>query len=95
MSSIVKIYLNFYLYQGKSFIRINILVVPRMLFDGWSGQDFASLLSKDKEKRAISRTFFNVCKKYGFDGLVLEVWLQLAGKIQHDTLIDVVKQIGE
>lgn len=64
------------------------------MFDGWSSQDYVNLLTKDKEKEAIAQTFIANCRTYKFDGLVLEIWLQLAGRIKHDALIDLIKKLS-
>lgn len=71
-----------------------VLVVPRVLFDGWIGQDFVSLLSKTSETKALADTFIKACKTWHFQGLVLEVWSQLAGRVKNNTLQNLVQQIG-
>ncbi|KAI7815376.1 chitinase-domain containing protein [Rhyzopertha dominica] len=69
-------------------------IVPRILFDGWSGQDFVSLLSKSSGKTALAETFVDTCKDWRFDGLVVEIWSQLTGRVKNDMLVDLIRQIG-
>lgn len=71
-----------------------VLVVPRVLFDAWTGDDFINLLSKVKEKQALANAFTKACKEWNFDGLVLEVWTQLAGRIKYEMLQNLIQQIG-
>lgn len=53
-----------------------------------------SLLGKDAEKDALVRAFVNTCKEWKFDGLVIEIWSQLAGRVKYSTLVDMIKQVG-
>lgn len=51
-------------------------IVPRLLFDGWLPQQIEELQDA-KAREKIVKLIANVVKKYGFDGIVLEGWIQL------------------
>ncbi|XP_050298757.1 chitinase domain-containing protein 1 [Anthonomus grandis grandis] len=70
-------------------------VVPRVLFDGWTGEDYTALLRNPDEVKALAETLIKTCKKYKFDGYVLEVWSQLAGAVKSDILVGLVKSISK
>lgn len=71
------------------------IVVPRVLFDGWSGNDYSKLLASKGEMAALTDAFVKAAKKFNFDGYVLEVWSQISSAIQFDPLIDLVRNIGK
>ncbi|XP_061138218.1 chitinase domain-containing protein 1 [Syngnathus typhle] len=54
-------------------------IVPRLLFDGWSYQDYMSVLSSEDEIEELGMELVEVAKAEGFDGFTLELWSQLAG----------------
>ncbi|KAM9496105.1 chitinase domain-containing protein 1 isoform 1-T2 [Clarias gariepinus] len=54
-------------------------VLPRLLFDGWSYQDFMSVLDSEDEIEEVGREIVEVAKAEGFDGFTLELWSQLGG----------------
>ncbi|XP_062858889.1 chitinase domain-containing protein 1 [Trichomycterus rosablanca] len=54
-------------------------IVPRLLFDGWSYQDYVSVLDSEDEIVEIAREIAEVAKAEGFDGYTLELWSQLGG----------------
>ena len=75
----------------------NTLVLPRVLFDGWSGQDYSELFSRAKAVPAAVKTIVKeitvselnryplhstASQKKKLDGVVLEVWSQLGGHAQ-------------
>lgn len=70
------------------------IVVPRILFDGWSGNDYTKLLGSKEEMTALTNTFIKAAKKFSFDGYVIEVWSQIASAIQFDSSIDFIRNIG-
>ena len=56
-------------------------VLPRLLFDKWTGADYMSLFAPDSvEINKLKKALVDVCNQYDFDGLVLEVWSQLGGQ---------------
>ncbi|XP_036374596.1 chitinase domain-containing protein 1 isoform X1 [Megalops cyprinoides] len=54
-------------------------ILPRLLFDGWSYQDYISVLDSEDEIEELGREAVEVAKTEGFDGFVLELWSQLGG----------------
>ncbi|TSK13394.1 Chitinase domain-containing protein 1 [Bagarius yarrelli] len=54
-------------------------IVPRLLFDGWSYQDYMNVLDSEDEIAGIMREIAEVAKAEGFDGYTLELWSQLGG----------------
>nr|XP_023027139.1 chitinase domain-containing protein 1 [Leptinotarsa decemlineata] len=70
-------------------------VVPRIIFDQWTSQDYVELFSTTKELRALSKTFIQTAKKYGFDGYVIEVWSQIASLVQFDSLVSLVRELAD
>jgi len=73
--------------------KANAKVIPRVLFDKWSGQDYMSLFSSDDKVKKLSQTLKDACIQHDFDGLVLEVWSQLGGQAKNE-LRNVIIQIG-
>jgi len=72
----------------------NALVVPRVLFDKWTSEDYIRLFSDTKRADAISRLLMSVIKENHFDGIVLELWSQLGGQAKPQ-LTNVIRTIGK
>ncbi|XP_025831857.1 chitinase domain-containing protein 1 [Agrilus planipennis] len=70
-------------------------VVPRILFDKWSLKDFQQLLGNYNEMYALTAAIVESCKKYNFDGVVLEVWSQITNRFDDSLLVDLIKHIGK
>lgn len=70
-------------------------VVPRIIFDKFTDQDYTKLLSHDSEQRAVQSLIVKSCKKFKFDGIVLEIWPQLALRVDDNILYNLVIGIGE
>ena len=66
----------------------------RVLFDKWSGQDYINLFREPRRAEDLARTIVKAITKYGFDGIVLEVWSQLGGQAKPQ-LISVIKTISQ
>uniref|UniRef100_A0A8D3ED69 Chitinase domain-containing protein 1 n=1 Tax=Scophthalmus maximus TaxID=52904 RepID=A0A8D3ED69_SCOMX len=49
-------------------------MVPRLLFDGWSYQDYMSVLGSEDEIEELGSELVDVAKTEGFDGFTLELW---------------------
>ncbi|XP_046858369.1 chitinase domain-containing protein 1-like isoform X2 [Xenia sp. Carnegie-2017] len=62
----------------------NTKIVPRLLFDKWSSSDFHSLFSNDNAMTDLVATVVNFIKAHGFDGIVLELWMQFQGGSKHE-----------
>ncbi|XP_057692918.1 chitinase domain-containing protein 1 [Corythoichthys intestinalis] len=54
-------------------------IVPRLLFDDWSYQDYVSVMSSEDEIEELGSVLVQVAKSEKFDGYTLELWTQLAG----------------
>lgn len=69
-------------------------VFPRIIFDHFTDRDIKLLLSDAQERTKLNDMLIKTCKEHGFDGLVLEVWSQLAGRIDDKILYTMVLQMG-
>ncbi|KAM8893143.1 chitinase domain-containing protein 1 [Spinachia spinachia] len=69
-------------------------LVPRLLFDGWSYQDYVSVLGSEDEIEELGSELLDVAKTEGFDGFTLELWSQLGGNKRKE-LVHMVKHICE
>uniref|UniRef100_A0A8C6WIP3 Chitinase domain-containing protein 1 n=1 Tax=Neogobius melanostomus TaxID=47308 RepID=A0A8C6WIP3_9GOBI len=54
-------------------------IVPRVLLDAWSYQDYMSVLDSEDEIEELATELVDVAKTEGFDGFTLELWSQLGG----------------
>ncbi|XP_043828364.1 chitinase domain-containing protein 1 isoform X2 [Dromiciops gliroides] len=52
----------------------NVRIVPRILFDKWTRDDYKSLFSSEDEIEELAKTLVQVAKNKHFDGYVLEAW---------------------
>ncbi|XP_077990422.1 chitinase domain-containing protein 1-like [Glandiceps talaboti] len=64
----------------------NVKLLPRLLFDGWTPQDFKSLFSKEKYMQHLAETVVEFYKKENFDGAVLEILSQMPGQKKEDAI---------
>lgn len=69
-------------------------VIPRILFDHFRDHDYSKLLTYQEEINSVSKVIIDTCRKYKFDGIVLEVWSQLSQRVDDHHLINLVKSIG-
>ncbi|ENN71137.1 hypothetical protein HUJ04_007583 [Dendroctonus ponderosae] len=69
-------------------------VVPRVLFDGWTAADYQALFSDPEEAATLTETLVQSCQKNKFDGFVLEVWSQIAGAVNSEILVELIRSIG-
>lgn len=72
----------------------NVNIVPRVLFDGWKGNDFHILFSSEEEQEECIRTLLDVIEENDFHGIVLEVWSQLGGH-RYSELLHFIEHVGE
>ncbi|CAM5149628.1 unnamed protein product [Natator depressus] len=72
----------------------NIKIVPRILFDGWTYQDFESVFGSEDEIEELSKTMVQIAKAENFDGYVVEVWSQLGNQKQAE-LIHLLTHLSE
>ncbi|GLV39421.1 uncharacterized protein CBL_13300 [Carabus blaptoides fortunei] len=73
----------------------NVKIVPRVLFDDWSNKDYFNLFTSIEEKEAIAKVFINTCRTWKLDGIIIEVWSQLIGRLDQSFLVDLVKTMGD
>lgn len=69
-------------------------VLPRIIFDNFKEDDYSKLVTYESERRAVADLLIRTCKQYVFDGIVLEAWSQLAGRIDGQHLLRLVEDIG-
>ncbi|NXU78023.1 CHID1 protein, partial [Oreotrochilus melanogaster] len=72
----------------------NIKIVPRVLFDGWTYQDFESVFGSEDEIEELSKSMVLLAKDENFDGFVVEVWSQL-GNQKHEELVHLIIHLSE
>lgn len=72
-------------------------VLPRVMFEQFSEADYSHVLRSENARDDIAEMLVQVCKdpKHKFDGIVLEVWFQLAGRVQDKHLLRLVEHLGE
>uniref|UniRef100_A0A8I6ALY6 Chitinase domain-containing protein 1 n=1 Tax=Rattus norvegicus TaxID=10116 RepID=A0A8I6ALY6_RAT len=69
-------------------------IVPRLLFEDWTYDDFRSVLDSEDEIEELSKTVVQVAKNQHFDGFVVEVWSQLLSQ-KHVGLIHMLTHLAE
>ncbi|XP_064423115.1 chitinase domain-containing protein 1 [Latimeria chalumnae] len=72
----------------------NIRLVPRVLFDGWTYQDFESVFTSEDEIEELAVELLQVAKDEKFDGFVIELWSQLGGQRRKE-LIHLITHLAE
>ncbi|MBN3272765.1 CHID1 protein, partial [Polyodon spathula] len=72
----------------------NIQIVPRLLFDGWTLQDFESVFQSEDEIEELGKEMVEGAKAERFDGFVLEMWSQLGGQ-KRTELVHLVTHLCE
>ncbi|XP_044281461.1 chitinase domain-containing protein 1 isoform X2 [Varanus komodoensis] len=72
----------------------NIKIAPRILFEGWTFQDFESVFDSEDEIEELSNNMVQVAKSENFDGFVVEVWSQL-GSQKTTGLIHLLTHLSE
>eukprot|EP00049_Salpingoeca_infusionum_P010824 m.186676 g.186676 ORF g.186676 m.186676 type:complete len:405 (-) comp14760_c0_seq1:111-1325(-) len=71
-------------------------VVPRVIVEGFTNDDYRALFTQPEEAQGVAATFSSLCRKHGFDGIVLELWnrFQLTPDLRL-ALTHVVNNIGK
>lgn len=69
-------------------------IVPRLLLDGWSYQDYMSVLGSEDEIEELAGELVDVAKTEGFDGFTLELWSQLGGNKRKE-LVHLITHVCE
>ncbi|KAF5302598.1 hypothetical protein FQA39_LY10216 [Lamprigera yunnana] len=76
--------------------RSKVKIIPRILLEGFTNEDYSRLLGSNDVIKQFTQTLSDLAKKWKFDGFVLEIWLQLAGRLQSsEPLIEFVKDVGD
>lgn len=65
------------------------------MFDKFGEGDYSHVLMYESARDEIAHLLIQVCKNHKFDGIVLEVWFQLAGRVQDKHLLRLVEHLGE
>lgn len=65
------------------------------MFDRFSESEYSHVLTYEHARDDIAELIIQVCRKYKFDGIVLEVYFQLAGRVQDKHLLRLVEHLGE
>ncbi|XP_070534735.1 chitinase domain-containing protein 1-like [Ptychodera flava] len=68
--------------KGKRKVKI----FPRLLFDGWSPEDYKTLFAKESRMQLLAKTVTDFYKKEKFDGVVLEILSQMPGQKKEDAI---------
>ncbi|XP_061184331.1 chitinase domain-containing protein 1-like [Saccostrea echinata] len=69
-------------------------MVPRVLFDGWSRNDYESLFSSEDAIEDCINVLLKFIKKKKFPGLTIEIWSQLGGQYRKE-LVHFLKHVGQ
>ncbi|CAL1533105.1 unnamed protein product [Lymnaea stagnalis] len=69
-------------------------LVPRVLFDGWSPEDYNAIFKNEDLMEDCIEVILNTIKTYKWPGAVIEVWSQLGGKYRKE-LIHLINHMGE
>ncbi|ALC38211.1 CG8460 [Drosophila busckii] len=80
--------------QQQAMMR-TVKIYPRVIFDHFTDRDIKLLLSEVNERTQLNEVLIKTCKEHGFDGLVLEVWSQIAGRIDDKILYSLVLQMAK
>ncbi|XP_063700605.1 chitinase domain-containing protein 1 [Culicoides brevitarsis] len=70
-------------------------ILPRILFDKFTNQDYSKLLSYKNERNVVAKLISDTCKKYKFDGIVLEFWSSLSARADDEHLLTLVIEIAQ
>ncbi|XP_058160885.1 chitinase domain-containing protein 1 isoform X1 [Dasypus novemcinctus] len=69
-------------------------IVPRLLFEDWTYEDFRSVFDSEDEIEELGKTVVQVAKNQHFDGFVVEVWSQLLSQT-HVGLVHMLTHLAE
>ncbi|KAF0298692.1 Chitinase domain-containing protein 1 [Amphibalanus amphitrite] len=71
----------------------DVKVIPRLLFEEFTGQDYMKLFQRDAQRKQLADTIAEGIQSLQMDGAVLEVWSQLGGQRRPD-LVTVVREVA-
>lgn len=69
-------------------------IYPRILFEHFTDKDYSRLLTYKDEISAASQAIIETCRKFHFDGVVLELWSQLSQRVDDGHLINLIKALA-
>lgn len=64
------------------------------MFENFLGPDYSHVLMYAQARETIAELIVQTCKTNNFDGIVLEVWSQLAGSVDDKYLLRLVEHLG-
>ncbi|XP_019871850.2 chitinase domain-containing protein 1 [Aethina tumida] len=70
-------------------------IIPRIIFEQWTGHDFQKIISEPEERKAVTATLIKEAKKYHFDGYVVEIWTQLVFRVRYEALIVFIRHFAD
>lgn len=80
---------------ADGFFCVVFLVVPRILFESWTADDWFSMFNNSQEQTSLAKTLIDVCKQYHFDGVVIEIWLRFHQSVRSTRLVTFVQKLGK
>ncbi|XP_054426477.1 chitinase domain-containing protein 1 [Pteronotus mesoamericanus] len=69
-------------------------IVPRLLFEDWTREDFRSVWDSEDEIEELGKTLVQIAKSQHFDGFVVEAWSQLPSQ-EHRGLVHMLTHVAE
>ncbi|RUS89432.1 hypothetical protein EGW08_002805 [Elysia chlorotica] len=69
-------------------------MVPRVLFDGWSYDDFTATFNNEDNIEDCIDSILKILKSYKWPGAVIEIWPQLGGNMRKE-LVHFINHMGE
>lgn len=69
-------------------------IYPRILFEHFNDHDYSKLLTYPDEIKAAVKVIVETCRKFNFDGVVIELWSQLAQRVDDQHLVNLVKAMA-
>ncbi|XP_001606607.1 chitinase domain-containing protein 1 [Nasonia vitripennis] len=71
-------------------------ILPRILFEGWSGDDVLELFNNIQKRDKLIRVLTDLTEAYLFDGYVLEIWNQFAfSGAKKKLIISIINSIAD
>ncbi|VDN09477.1 unnamed protein product [Dibothriocephalus latus] len=71
----------------------DVKILPRLIFDGWTETNYQKLFRTSGAQSTCISAILPVLKKYKFDGIVLEIWMQHSGT-SHEELMLFIRRLS-
>lgn len=68
---------------------------PRVIFEKFTEGDYSKMFSSASERQMIYELIVNMCIVHQFDGIVLEIWSQLAARVHDNYLFNLVIDLSK